>query len=129
MDLSTLSSRKTMQRSINLVPPSQQRLHKQQFLHKLNRQKPYWVQARLSSLVNKQVVAYLEIVHKTGFCWQALTPVPWRDVAEKSPRSSAIKVAPWLCHKMLCDVSTLQLREPEKFDTGLDLIAALTVPH
>ena len=44
-----------MQRSINLVPPSQQRLHKQQVLQKLSHQKPYWDQARLSSLVNKQV--------------------------------------------------------------------------
>ena len=38
-----------------LFPPSQQRLHKSQFLHKMSCQKPCWDQARLSSLVNKQV--------------------------------------------------------------------------
>ena len=38
-----------------LVLQSQQRLHKLQFLQKLGCQKPCWVQARLSSLVNKQV--------------------------------------------------------------------------
>ena len=51
----SLSSRKTMTRIITLVPPSQQRLHKSQFLQKLSCQKSYWDQARLSSLVNKQV--------------------------------------------------------------------------
>ena len=45
-----------MQRSPTLFPPSQQRLHKLQFLKKLGCQKPYWDQATLSSLVNKQVV-------------------------------------------------------------------------
>ena len=45
-----------MQRSLTLFPPSQQRLHKLQFLKKLGCQKPYWDQARLSSLVNKPVV-------------------------------------------------------------------------
>ena len=50
-----LSSRKTIQRSPTLVPPSQQRLHKSQFLQKLGCQKLYWDPARLSSMVNKHV--------------------------------------------------------------------------
>ena len=44
-----------MQRSPTIVSPSQQRLHKSQFLQKLSCQKPCWDQARLSGLVNKQV--------------------------------------------------------------------------
>ena len=44
----------------SLFPPSKQRVHKSQFLQKLSCQKPYWDQARLSSLVNKLVVEYLE---------------------------------------------------------------------
>ena len=40
---------------IHLLHPSQQRLHKLRFLQKLGCQKPCWDQARLSSLVNKQV--------------------------------------------------------------------------
>ena len=56
MDLSTLFSRQAMQRSISLVPPSQQRLHKLQFLQELSCQKLCWDQARLCSLVNEQVV-------------------------------------------------------------------------
>ena len=50
-----LFSMKTMQRNIALVLPSQQRLHKLCFLQKLGSQKPCWDQARLSSLVDKQV--------------------------------------------------------------------------
>ena len=44
-----------MQRNLTLVLPSQQRLHKLHFLQKLGSQKPSWDQARLFSLVNKQV--------------------------------------------------------------------------
>ena len=51
----SLSSRKAMKRSTSLFPPSKQRVHKSQFLQKLSCQKPYWDQARLSSLVYKQV--------------------------------------------------------------------------
>ena len=40
----------------HLLLPSQQRLYKLCFLQKLGCQKPCWDQARLSSLVNKQVV-------------------------------------------------------------------------
>ena len=43
----------------HLLLPSQQRLHKVRFLQKLGCQKPCWDQARLSSLVNKQV-SYME---------------------------------------------------------------------
>ena len=46
---------KAMPSSPTLVPPSQQRLHKSQFLHKVSCQKFCWDQARLSSLINKQV--------------------------------------------------------------------------
>ena len=46
-----------MQRNPTLVLPSEQRLHKLQFLQELGCQKPCWDQARLSSLVNKQVGA------------------------------------------------------------------------
>ena len=46
------SSKKAMHRK---KKQSKQRLHKSQFLQKLSCQKPYWDQARLSSLVNKQV--------------------------------------------------------------------------
>ena len=42
-------------RESTLVLPSQQRLHKLSFLQKLGCQKACWDQARLSSLVNKQV--------------------------------------------------------------------------
>ena len=35
--------------------PNKKKLHKSHFLQKLSSQKPYWDQARLSSLVNKQV--------------------------------------------------------------------------
>ena len=38
------------------IPKSKQRLPKLRFLQKLGCQKPYWDQARLSSLVNKQDV-------------------------------------------------------------------------
>ena len=50
-----LSSRGKKAEKSNLVPPSQQRLHKSQFLKKLGCQKPCLDLARLSSLVNKQV--------------------------------------------------------------------------
>ena len=46
---------KAMQRNATSVFSSQQRFHKLRFLQKLGCQKPYWDQARLSSLVNKQV--------------------------------------------------------------------------
>ena len=55
---------KTKQRSPTLVPQSQQRFHKLQFLQNLSCQKFCWDQARLSSLVNKQVVL-LEAVAAT----------------------------------------------------------------
>ena len=42
------------------VVPSQKRLHKLSFLQKLGCQKPCWDQARLSSLVNKQV-GYIQL--------------------------------------------------------------------
>ena len=58
-----LSSRKAMERSTSLFPPSKQRVHKSQFLQKLSCQKPYWDQARLSSLVNKPVAMYRPLVH------------------------------------------------------------------
>ena len=45
-----------MKRNPIVVLPSKQMLHKLQFLQKLGCQKPCWDQARLSSLVNKQVV-------------------------------------------------------------------------
>ena len=52
-----LSSRKAIHRTPTLIPPLKQRLHKSQLLQKLNGQKPFWDQARLSSLEkNKQVV-------------------------------------------------------------------------
>ena len=60
------SFRQALQKQVNLVPPSQQRFHKQRFLQNLNCQKSCWDQARLFSLVNKSV------------CWQGtqsmLTP-------------------------------------------------------
>ena len=42
----------------HLLLPSQQRLHELHFMQKLGCQKPCWDQARLSSLVNKQVETY-----------------------------------------------------------------------
>ena len=42
----------------HLSSPTQQRLHKLCLLQKLGCQKPCWDQARLSSLVNKQVVTW-----------------------------------------------------------------------
>ena len=51
----SLSTWKSMKRSTTLLPPSKRRLNKSQFLPKLSSQKPHWDQARLSSLVNKQV--------------------------------------------------------------------------
>ena len=42
-------------------PPSKQRLHKSQLLQKLSCQKPYWDQARLSSLVKKTQVDWILI--------------------------------------------------------------------
>ena len=59
----SLSSRKAMKKNSNLFPPSKQRLHKSQFLQTLGCQKPYWDQARLSSLVNKPVAMYRPLVH------------------------------------------------------------------
>ena len=50
-----LSSRKSMKRTTTIYPPSKQRLHREHFLQKRGCQKPCWDQARLSSLVNKQV--------------------------------------------------------------------------
>ena len=52
-----------------LVLPSQQRLNKLCFLQKLACQKPCWDQARLSSLVNKQVGPH---VHLAPCTWQAV---------------------------------------------------------
>ena len=57
-----------MQRNSTLFLPSQQRLHKLGFLQKLGCQKPFWDQARLSSLINKQVVvkdAFYIRLHKS----------------------------------------------------------------
>ena len=45
-----LSSRKAIHRTPTLIPPLKQRLHKSQLLQKLNGQKPFWDQVRLSSL-------------------------------------------------------------------------------
>ena len=50
-----LFSMQSMQRNSTSDLPSLQRLHKLRFLQKPICQKPYWDQARLSSLVNKQV--------------------------------------------------------------------------
>ena len=50
-----LSSRKAMQKSTTTFTTSKQKLPKSQFLRIFSCQKPYWDQARLSSLVNKQV--------------------------------------------------------------------------
>ena len=57
MDLFRLSrsSIQAMQRSTTPIFLPQQRLHKSTVLQKLGCQKPCWDQARLSSLVNKQV--------------------------------------------------------------------------
>ena len=57
MDLSSLffSPIEAMKRNSIFVLPSKQRLHKLCFLQKLGSQKPCWDQARLSSLVDKQV--------------------------------------------------------------------------
>ena len=60
-------SMKAIKRSTTLFPPSKQRLHKSQFLQKLSCQKPYWDQARLSSLVNKPVAMYRLLVHVVTF--------------------------------------------------------------
>ena len=51
----SLSSRKSLKRSTNLFSPSKQRIYKLQFLQNLSCQKPFWDQARLPSLVKKQV--------------------------------------------------------------------------
>ena len=45
-----LSSKNAMQKSTTQFPPLIQRLHKLEVLQKLSCQKPYWDQARLSSL-------------------------------------------------------------------------------
>ena len=64
----SLLSRKAMQGSNNLFPPSKQRLRKSQFLLKLSCQKQYWDQARFSSLVNKQVANVVVVTNDTiGF--------------------------------------------------------------
>ena len=55
-----------MKRSTTLFPLSKQRLHKSQFLQKLSCQKPYWDQARFSSLINKQV-AFTVMTHCDRF--------------------------------------------------------------
>ena len=52
---SFFSSMQAMQRNPTGVLPSQQRLYELRFLQKLGYQKPCWDQARLSSLVSKQV--------------------------------------------------------------------------
>ena len=57
----SLSFRKAMRRSTTLFPLSKQGLYESQFLQKLSCQKPYWDQARLSSLVNKQVAVIEEL--------------------------------------------------------------------
>ena len=68
-----------------LVHPSQQRLHEIQFLQKPSRQKPCGDQARLPSLVNKQVVRgraigwFLQVVEfklRGGSVTNGVTPIP-----------------------------------------------------
>ena len=70
-----------MQRSTIQFPPLNQKFHKSQFLQKLSCQKPYWDQARLSSLINKQVatigvtadgVAKVGKVRSTIILWWSL---------------------------------------------------------
>ena len=51
-----LSPRKAVKEATAYFPQKKLRLHKSRFLQKLGCQKPGWDQARLSSLVNKQVV-------------------------------------------------------------------------
>ena len=68
----SLSSMRAMQVSPTLVPQSQQRLHNLQFLQKVGVQKLCWDQARLSSLVNKQVgppeaLALVELSNKSVY--------------------------------------------------------------
>ena len=63
MDLSKISTRQARKRNIIIVPPPQQWLHKLQFLKNLRRPKPCGDQARLSSLINKQVVPPLTFCH------------------------------------------------------------------
>ena len=55
---SKLPSKKAMKQITMLFPQSKQSPYKSQFLQELSCQKPYWDQARLCSLVNKQVVHY-----------------------------------------------------------------------
>ena len=58
MDISSIfffSIVEAKKRKSTLVLPSKQRFHKLRFLPKLGCQKPCWDQARLSSLVNKEV--------------------------------------------------------------------------
>ena len=80
-----------------LLLPSQQRLHKLRFLQKLGCQKPCWDQARLSSLVNKQVapilpiVVYLYITYMDKLCRRLFLPPPdssvWRWWAARTATS------------------------------------------
>ena len=67
MDLPSLFffSIEAMKRNSFLVLPSKQRLNKLHFLQKLGCQKPCWDQARLSSLVNKQVGGISDVSNVT----------------------------------------------------------------
>ena len=51
----SLSSRKAMEEGLSLFPNQNKGCINSQFLQKLGCLKPYWNQARLSSLVSKQV--------------------------------------------------------------------------
>ena len=63
--------RQETQRSPTLVPPSQQRHYKSQFLQKLSYQKCCWDKARISSLVDKQVDVRLALM-LDQLCGQSL---------------------------------------------------------
>ena len=87
-----------MQINATSVFPSQQSLHKLRFLQKLGCQKPCWDQARLSSVVNKQVaynVPFQEIPNVFSILKRILGKLgfpglPLRCVAETSLQVSAV---------------------------------------
>ena len=82
------SSKQAMQNTPTLDPPSQQRVHKLQFQQELSCQKPWWDQARLSSLVNKQV-AWWPIQwkhHRSDPCTESLDRPPPTQVLNGETR-------------------------------------------
>ena len=85
-----------MKRSTKLLPPSKQRLPRLQFLKKQSPQKYCWGQARLSSLVNKQVAPV--------YVWSAKSHINKTIVIKVYSKNLNYKIKENLCLQSLSNI-------------------------